>query len=494
VRALGQTPQGDIAVRRPAGRRSGRFAFARPLSLAVCAAGLAAGVVPASASAHGLVGRSDLPVPSWLFAWGASIVLVVSFVALAVLWQRPKLESVHTRELLRIPRWVDVVAGAAGVAIFCCVVYAGFAGTQDAPTSNLEPTVIYVAFWVGLVPLSALLGNVFAALSPWRAIAHAAAWAGRRIGASHTPRPYPQHLGYWPAAAGIVAFAWVELVLANRDDPRLLAILALAYAACQLAGMYRYGIRQWSTQADPFTVYFSLFAAMAPLVRRDDRILARPPLAGLAELQVGPGSIALLCAIIGSTTFDGLTNGQAWAQLGPRLSDAFSAIGAGTTASTELAGTIGLAISIALVAGIYRCGVSGMARLRRTRDPGLSRRFVHTLVPIAFAYAMAHYFSLLIYQGQALGYLASDPLGDGANLLGTAHWTINYALMSTAAVWYVQTALLIGGHAAGLTLAHDRALTSYADRATATRSQYWMLAVMVGYTSLGLWLLSTINV
>jgi hypothetical protein len=197
---------------------------------------------------------------------------------------------------------------------------------------------------------------------------------------------------------------------------------------------------------------------------------------------------------IGSTTFDGLTNGQLWALLEPRLADAFEAIGIAVTASIEFAGTIGLVCSIALASLIYRFGVHGMSRLRGTDGPQLSRRFVHTLVPIAFAYTMAHYFSLLIFQGQALGYLASDPLGDGQNLLGTATWTVNYAVMSSAAVWYVQTALLVGGHAVALTLAHDRALTSFRDRVTATRSQYWILTVMVGYTSLGLWLLSTINV
>ncbi|MEA2217415.1 MAG: hypothetical protein QOJ35_41 [Solirubrobacteraceae bacterium] len=252
--------------------------------------------------------------------------LVVSFVALAALWQRPKLEHAGARELPRVPRWVDVVAGAAGVAVFCVVLYAGVAGIQSAPSSNLEPTVVYVAFWVGLVPLSALLGNVFAALSPWLAIARTAAWAGRRLGISHAPRPYPQAWGHWPAAAGITVFAWIELVLVRRDDPRLLAGLALVYAAVALAGMYRYGIRPWTAHADPFAVYFALFAAMAPLVRRDDRLLVCAPLAGLTELEVGPGSVALLCAIIGSTTFDGLTNGQVWSLLEPRLADAFAAV------------------------------------------------------------------------------------------------------------------------------------------------------------------------
>jgi hypothetical protein len=482
------------ARRRDLRARSAARAAASRLGTALLAVGLASAVAPAVASAHGLTGRTDLPVPSWLFGWAASVVLVASFVGLAVLWQQPRLEQVRERELLRVAPWADILSGAVGVAVFGVVVYAGLAGTQTAPYANLAPTFVYVAFWVGLVPLSALLGNVFGAFNPWRAVARAVAWGGRRAGASHTPRAYPPAWGHWPAAGGIAVFAWIELVLVNRDDPRLLAVLMLAYAVVQLVGMHRYGIEPWTTHADPFAVYFGLFAAMAPLVRRGDRLLRRLPLAGLTGIEVGPGSVALLCVIIGSTTFDGLSVGQVWTWLEPHLADGWSALGAGGDLSTELAGSVGLAFSILLAAGLYRLGVRGMSQLSPEVAPGLARRFVHTLVPIAFAYAMAHYLTLLVFQGQALGYLVSDPLGDGSNLFGTASWTVNNNVMSTSAVWYVQTGLLVAGHVAGLALAHDRALSSFADRRVATRSQYWMLAVMVGYTSLALWLLSTIKV
>jgi hypothetical protein len=120
----------------------------------------------------------------------------------------------------------------------------------------------------------------------------------------------------------------------------------------------------------------------------------------------------------------------------------------------------------------------------------LARRFVHSLVPIALAYVVAHYFSLLAYQGEAVAYLASDPLGDGSDLFGTAGQTVDYTVITATGIWYVQVAALVVGHVAGLTLAHDRALVVYDRVRDATRSQYWMLAVMVGFTSLGLWLLS----
>ena len=115
---------------------------------------------------------------------------------------------------------------------------------------------------------------------------------------------------------------------------------------------------------------------------------------------------------------------------------------------------------------------------------------MHSLIPITAAYVVAHYFSLLAYQGQAMAALASDPLGNGSDLFGTASTIIDYNVISATGIWYVQVAALVLGHASGLTLAHDRALVAYRRVRDATRSQYWMLAVMVGFTSLGLWLLS----
>ena len=92
---------------------------------------------------------------------------------------------------------------------------------------------------------------------------------------------------------------------------------------------------------------------------------------------------------------------------------------------------------------------------------GLSRRFAHALIPIAAAYVVAHYFSLLAYNGQDLWRLASDPLGNGADLFGGADRRIDYSIISATGIWYVQVLALVGGHVAALVLAHDRALVVY---------------------------------
>ena len=293
----------------------------------------------------------------------------------------------------------------------------------------------------------------------------------------------------------IVSFAWLELAYTNRDDPRVLAWLAIGYAAIQLAGMRAFGIEAWSTRGDGFGVLFGLYGRLAPLARGADRILKlRPPLSGAPPLDTIAGTTAMMLVAIGSTTFDGLTNGQVWSQLYPGLAARFRDIGFADTAAATLGSTVGLLAAIAVVAAVYFLGIKGMQgvdRRRSTRD--LSRLFAHTLIPIAAAYAIAHYFSLLVFAGQAGWALASDPLGHGANLFGTADNRVDYNVISSAGIWYVQVAALICGHVGGLILAHDRAVALYDDPRLAVRSQYWMLAVMVGFTSLGLWLLSVIS-
>jgi hypothetical protein len=92
-----------------------------------------------------------------------------------------------------------------------------------------------------------------------------------------------------------------------------------------------------------------------------------------------------------------------------------------------------------------------------------------------------------------MAYLLSDPLGRGSDVFGTADQTIDYELVSANGIWYVQVGSLAIGHVAALVLAHDRALVSYRDPRKATSSQYWMLAVMVAFTCLGLYLLSAVN-
>ena len=235
----------------------------RLLALSAVAGALITAAFASAAFAHsGGVGKEDLPVDAVLIVWGACLVLVVSFVGLAVLWQSPRLEGATERRRLSVPAVLDPICGAIGVAFFVLLVYAGFEGTQVEP-SNIVPTFVFVAFWVVLAMLSALVGDVFKAFNPWRAIARAVAGLAARVSPNGLPAPlpYPARLGRWPAAAGVIVFVWIELAYVGNGDPSNLATMVLAYAAIQFVGMSLYGIDSWNRYGDGLAVYFGLFAA-----------------------------------------------------------------------------------------------------------------------------------------------------------------------------------------------------------------------------------------
>ena len=292
-----------------------------------------------------------------------------------------------------------------------------------APTANFAPTFIYVIFWLGFVPASVLLGDVFRAFNPWRAIGRAVAWVAKTAARGDLPAPltYPEKLGRWPAAAGIFAFAALELVASNGDRPENLAIAVLIYSAVTFIAMALYGVERWCDRGEAFSVYFNLFSRISPVETRGREIGLRKPLSGLAALPTRRGAVPLLAVMIGSVTFDGASEAQPWTDISPDLAQFFQDLGLTPQHSLELAFLLGLILAVLLVYGFYRLGVLGARSVGGGFSANqLANAFVHSLVPIALAYVAAHYFTLLLFQGQAMAYLASDPLGDGSDIFGTA--------------------------------------------------------------------------
>jgi hypothetical protein len=462
----------------------------RRIRLGFAAAAVAVLAVPATASAHGLVQRSNLPIPEWLFGWAAALVLVLSFVALAVLWPRPRLQAdVAWRPLpwgigrTLGSRPVEVLCGAIGVGLFVVVILAGYLGSGTA-LDNFAPTFILITFWVGLVFLSVLFGDVFRAFSPWRAI-------GRLLPRSEGLRPYPAKLGRWPAALALLVFTWIELASGWGERPGLLVSAALGYALLTLAAQVVWGVETWSRYGEAFSVYFNLFSRMSAVETRDRVVGLRPPLSGLPRLDPKPGTVGLLSVMIGTVTFDGLTQGQLWKDVSVDMTDVVTDMGFSINSAPQIVDSIGLVVCVLLVAGFYRAGIAGARSIGGDLDTvQLRRAFVHSLVPIAMVYVAAHYLTFLLFEGQAIRYLASDPFSQGWDLFGTASAAIDYSLLSQNGAWYLQVGFVVAGHVAALILAHDRALALYSDAKLAVRSQYWMLAIMVGFTTLALWLLA----
>lgn len=474
---------------------------------------LAALLFAGPADAHGLVGRRDLPVPSWLFAWAASVVLVASFIGLGALWREARLARRTERRLLHVPAWLEVPLGLLGIATLGLTIAAGLSGVQ-IDTANFAPTTIFVTLWLGVPFLSLLVGDLYAAVNPLRAMGRATGWVAGKIAGDRLPEPlaWSPRIGRWPAAAGLLAFAWVELCFPGRSDPSQLAVLVLLFCLIQGIGMSLYGTDTWIRHADPFAVWFGWVATLAPLRWERGTLYLRPPGVGPAKVRPLAGDAAVVIVAIGTTTWDGLSGGSLLGTTLADLANELAGDGGSQTWANALVNTIGMGIVLGLVTALVFGGARGMishrtraaaakasADGRSTGGPPpvrqLVREFAPSLVPIGVAYAVGHYLSLLAFQGQAVAPLLSNPFGDlpagETGWLGTADWTIDYTWLSANAIWYLQVAALVIGHVMSLALSHDRALERFPKK-RAARSQRAMLVVAVLFTCNGLWLLSSV--
>jgi hypothetical protein len=408
----------------------------------------------------------------WLFAYGAAFALLISFLALRILWPRPRLKAASTGVALQAAVQhtrpaLTIVLRAAGLTFFALTVAAAVFGSPEGG-SNVSPYAACVIFWVGVPIVSAVLGDVFAAANPFDTIA----WVLRLP--ERTSRDDP---GLWPAAIMILSFTWLELAYYDGcGDPLALSRWLIAYTVAALAGAALWG-RRWLRTGEGFA---ALFGLLAPLYRDTEthQLRVRPPLSGLASVQPRHGMLALVLVALGSTSFDGFSRTKLWGDL----------IGQRTGWDKTLVSSLGLLWIIAVVSAAWLAAARVTARLTGRGPADVADQFLPSLIPITLGYAVAHYFSLLVFDGQNFLALASDPFTRGWDLFGTINNTINYRLISTRTIAYVQVAGIVIGHVCGVVAAHDRAVELFPPR-QAVRSQYPLLAVMILYTVGGLLLL-----
>jgi hypothetical protein len=433
---------------------------------------------PALVLAHGVGVRADLPVPLELALVGGAAAVLVSFAALGLLWPHSRLRGERAGRPL--PGWLQAavdnpaliwVLRLVVLALTLLVVAVGLAGPPET-TSNLAPYAFYITFWVGLVPLSLLLGPVWARLNPLRTLhAGLSALTGPAPAAHRLPA-----LGYWPAFVALLVFGWLELAYPDRARPATVGAFLVLYGVAQLVAALWFG-PGWFARGDAFEVVASLWARLSPFGRREDGVLVvRNPLDGVDGLRTQTGLAAVVVGLLGITAFDGVTRTQWW-QTGPGA--------AGD--QVALPSTIGLVLTVLAVSGLY-AGATAVASRTGWGGTDGPTQFAASIVPIALGYHVAHYFSLLLLDGQLTWILASDPFQTGADLFGTAGNRIDLTAVSPDTIAGVQVASIVLGHVLGVVLAHDRAVRLCLPGRSRT-SQYPLLLVMVAFTVAGLYLL-----
>jgi hypothetical protein len=474
----------------------------RPFGLAL----LFVAACASAAWAHGFGQRYDLPLPLSFYVWGGGATVALSFVVMALFLRRE-----HDPDRFRIDwncrnGFVDALlpsVRALAVVILILVIVAGLFGNQD-PVRNIAPVMIWIIGWVGLAFICALIGNVWELLNPWSTVFASAERLYRRVRPGAVlglARPYPEKLGGWPAFLLFVVFAWMELIWSGKSVPADLAAALLIYSVLTWLGMFIFGRDAWLRHGEFLTCVFGIFARFAPILRMaDGQCALRPPALGLLEPRPLPISmVALVVALLATVTFDGFLETPLWARVDLAVLNAApdsawaTALDLREDQAVRLVRTFALIACLALFVGAYAGFCWLIAAVAGARDVTANlvvRRFVLTLVPIALAYHIAHYFSFLFIGGQYAIPRLSDPFGWGWNLFGTAHYQIDIGVVTPWLQWTVAVVAVVLGHVIAVYLSHVTALRLFRDRAAALKSQIPMLALMVGYTMISLWILS----
>lgn len=517
----------------------------RLLPLLVLAATLLfLGGFPQTAHAHGFGERYDLPLPLSYFAIAGAAAVVLSFVVVGLFVRGERSRFSYPRvNLFRFSPLRIVLAGPVAwglkvisLFLFFLVIATGLFGS-DRPVSNLTPTFVWIIWWVGMGFVVALLGNLWAVVNPWKILFGLAEAVYHRFNPDWElclNLDYPEKVGVWPSVVLFFAFVWVENALPDAASPALLAWLIIAYSILTLGGMYLFGKHQWLRNGEAFTVVYGFLTRFSITETRvkdwevcgecdgpgcgaagrekgqscvdcyecfefaEERELnLRPPAIGLHSEQPLPvGLMPLVLLVLATVTFDGFSDTPEWATaLGWALAqtpDLTSPYFNGLV----IANTLGLLLFPLAFAGIY-LAFAAMMRWVVERSGGagpeaaeLMTAFVFSLVPIALAYHFAHYLGFLLIQGQLIIPLASDPFGAGADLFGTAGYVVNIAITNARFIWFFAVTSIVVGHIIAVYLAHLRANTIYGGGLLALKSQLPMLALMVIYTVVSLWIIS----
>jgi len=468
------------------------------------------GIFGDAAQAHPFAPSYNLPVPFWMYAGGSLAALLLSF--LAVAWfanARDSEPRVIDLTQTCFARWV---AGPAAIGLLSVLsllglllcIATGLLGTRNA-FFNFNMTFFWIVFVLGFTYVSALTGDLYAQVNPWKRIV--VALANARVARFDGRCVYPAWLGCWPALALYAAFIAMELF--GRVDPRALGVMLLGYTALNIVGAWLFGMRIWFERCEFFGLFFSLVSRMAPL----QAVVPSPegprgglklqmPFAGLLQARaVSLAEVLFVLFMLSSTAFDGLQATQVWARL---FWEDFAAllapwIGDNIVQTYPLLKPMFLGYQIAslllspfVYLFAYAAALALMKRIARSplsvRE--LACRFAYSLLPIALVYHATHYWTLILTQGLMVLRLASDPFGIGWNLFGTALWLHRPVVPDMDWVWHTQVGLILLGHVASVVIAHREALRVFGTPRTAALSQLPMLALMLAFTVFGLWILA----
>ncbi len=453
-------------------------------------AGITPFLFPQAVSAHAFGKLYSLPVPFWMYLYGGAAAIIVSFLVIGYFFNKKTQNfSYSTIDLSKFSfsslftsSWFLTALKVVSIFLFLLTILTGLIG-ENSSYSNFSMTFFWIIFMLGLTYATALIGNVYALVNPWRILAD---WFG---GETEGVLKYPKNFGYYPALFFYFLFIWFELV--GQISPAELSMILVLYTMLNYFGVVAFGKGIWFRYCEFFSVFFRLIGKIAPIEYRSGKLYLRPPFIGLLRETAEHFSLLLFTLfMLSSTAFDGFKETLPWTRLYWQYFDDIVRPIFGTS-SYAVFQTIGLLLSPFIFLGIYLLliALAKVVAKSTLSLKDLALQFAFSLIPIAFVYNIAHYYTLIFTEGPNIIRLISDPFGFGWNLFNTANY-YNSFILGANFIWHSQVAFILLGHIVGVYLAHLVALNIFPSHKRALLSQFPMLILMVAYTMIGLWILS----
>jgi hypothetical protein len=440
--------------------------------------------VDTAAAGNGLTlskqSRDTLAVPQWLYLATGGATVGASALLASFVTDRAFIRYLHdwSKPLPSMDSWwrpLVWIGRGIGVAILGLAIYLGYVGPQ-LPTSSLTILVAFAGVRAGLPIMTYLVGNVWPILNPWRTIA------------SVLPSgflEYPGSFERWPAVVGLLGLVWVEIIFPVSTVPAVLATAIVLYTVLTLAGALLFGSESWFRHADPISVLFRLYGAVAPVQRRKGTLQIKLPGGELRDSDVvtDTSDIAFVIALVWELTYSGFITTTAGATtiraLVSSTSVGFVSGAVRAVAVYTILLLVGYVVFLAAYwyAGRVSCQWTGTYITART----IRYQFAPPLLAIAAGYHLAHYAGLFASLTPALALALASPFSPPAN-----------PLVLSPPPWFdgLNIASVLAGHLLAIWAAHALAYDLFPSRLVAVRSQYPFVAVMIGYTVISLWILS----
>lgn len=442
--------------------------------------------------AHGVGRVYELPIPLWLYLVAAAGTVLVSFV-IRTFASRDKDLRAPERRVAGPGIARGVVLTLRGVALFFLVLTVAAGAFVREPGLGFATLSLWVGLVVGMTFLSSFLSDSWAAADPW-----ATTERFYRLGEVDDGDLRPP---WWTGAAAIYVLFWFELISGVGFDAFWVAVALGIYSLIVFS--FRNRVGQWWHQADPLAVLFGFAGRCAPWRLAEEGIYRKSPVAELSEDRPMPLALyAALFMVLASTTLDNVRETVGWSNLMRTLGlDGLSPM------LTDSVALLLFAIPFWLT---FRLATNlAHSSLDRKRSAGTvpaededtvpaedavlpedtARRFAWSMIPIAVAYILAHNAPLFITGAPQLLRALSDPFELGWNVLKTSHLFEGFTA-SPKLVWFLEIAIIVGGHILAVLAAHRTAVMLAPDHARAVRSQYALTALMSIYTIATLWLLA----